>query len=184
VTMNGNNEEQSAPDSAPIVSLQNGPSSEIQPESLPPNLDLSSRVSFAMSRLSEAYVYVVFSEATGLRKIGMTKDLPGRLRQLQCDSAYPLRIEFSYACFSGTEGIFESILHRVFAHKRTHGEWFKLDENDLLFLEGTSPLNLRMHKLGREGPHKIGGMMEPPEDLYRELPQHGHSPNRPIRPHR
>ena len=79
------------------------------------------------------YVYVLHCPETGLRKIGYTSNYPQRMVQLQKDSAYSLDVEGSTVllCLAGTGKIFEALLHWKFRKCRTHGEWFKLSEDDM-----------------------------------------------------
>lgn len=83
------------------------------------------------------YIYVLHCPETGLRKIGLTADLKTRLTQHQAESAYPLDRDgcIVMRCAEGTARLFEEHLHDKFAHKRTHGEWFKLDANDLVYFD-------------------------------------------------
>jgi hypothetical protein len=113
-------------------------------------------------------VYVVLCRETGLRKIGVTKDLKARMAQLSAGSAYPLEVEMAFFCPDGSEGIFESILHSLFADRRTHGEWFKLTMEDLYFIAHSNPLSLRLDResIFRE-PEMINAQLCRPEFLER-----------------
>lgn len=75
-------------------------------------------------------VYVIGGHK-GLFKIGYTAGPVGkRLRALQTGNPVKLRIEMT---LTGTERD-EQRLHKVFADKRTVGEWFQLNRIDLVIL--------------------------------------------------
>lgn len=67
-------------------------------------------------------VYFVQSGLSGPVKIGVTEDLPSRLKSLQTASPYPVRL-IAYA--EGDHRL-ESAYHRRFAAHRLAGEWFGL----------------------------------------------------------
>ena len=105
-----------------------------------------------MSRYEQ--IYVVHCPETGLYKIGKTGSFVHRFAELQACSAYPLERTFLFICPIGTANIFERILHNRFHHKRTHGEWLKLNEDDLAFFTAQRPtvISLAMrHVYDEEG---------------------------------
>ena len=67
--------------------------------------------------------FVYFIEAIGLKKIkvGYSKDVESRLRQLQTAMPFEMRI---LASVPGTIAL-ESEIHRLFAKTRVRGEWFE-----------------------------------------------------------
>lgn len=67
-------------------------------------------------------VYLIGSAGSPLVKIGWTGNPEQRLRNLQTGSPVPLQL---LAVFEGG-AIVEAELHRRFADKRRHGEWFDL----------------------------------------------------------
>ncbi|MFJ8028453.1 GIY-YIG nuclease family protein [Streptomyces sp. NPDC096311] len=67
-------------------------------------------------------VYLIGSPGSPLVKIGWTDNPERRLRHLQTGSPVPLEL---LALFEGGH-IAEAELHRRFADKRRHGEWFDL----------------------------------------------------------
>lgn len=74
------------------------------------------------------WVYVLSSEI-GLYKIGMTvKDLDKRVNDI--NNMSPVPVELSIAVHCADPRLLESRLHKQFAHKRQHGEWFRLDIDD------------------------------------------------------
>ena len=81
---------------------------------------------------SSCYVYLMKDESNGYHKIGISNKPEYRERTLQsekptivllCAKEYPTRII--------AEAI-ESALHKAFGEKRLRGEWFALDEKDVL----------------------------------------------------
>lgn len=75
------------------------------------------------------YVYVLKAEGMGLYKIGCTGNIEQRRKQLSCMSPVPL----SLIQIIETPNMYqyESFLHSIFECKRHHGEWFKLNSDDL-----------------------------------------------------
>ncbi|MEU8794997.1 GIY-YIG nuclease family protein [Streptomyces sp. NPDC048643] len=66
-------------------------------------------------------VYVVSSEAEAkIVKIGVSKDVPGRLKSLQSGSGSPLIVRWT----STGGGLLETRLHDRFARRALSGEWF------------------------------------------------------------
>lgn len=128
---NGSKEELSAPASAPIASLRNGRSEE-----------MLSRYNRAVASLGPHYLYVIESPQIGLSKIGIASDINRRLGELQTASAYPLVVRVGLTVPAGTELTFEKCVHRMFSGQRTHGEWFKLSEDDIAFFVVPHPISL------------------------------------------
>jgi hypothetical protein len=62
-------------------------------------------------------------------KIGRTRDVAKRLRSLQTAASLPLVLVASAAVEDSAAS--EAELHRRYAHRRTHGEWFALTPDDL-----------------------------------------------------
>ena len=76
-------------------------------------------------------VYLIEAKDVGLFKIGHTCGCPSvRLSTLQTGSPVWLSIIMS------TKGSVsdEKFLHAKFSHVRSHGEWFRLSENDVLWV--------------------------------------------------
>lgn len=74
---------------------------------------------------SQERVYLIGSPGSPLVKIGWTDNPKRRLRNLQTGSPVPLQL---LALFEGGS-IVEAELHRRFADRRRHGEWFDLGLN-------------------------------------------------------
>jgi hypothetical protein len=76
------------------------------------------------------FVYLIQAEGTDIYKIGISKDVRYRLKALQTSSPVPLKM----VSFQFTDKPFkqEEKLHEHFAGKRIHGEWFRLDPDDVV----------------------------------------------------
>jgi hypothetical protein len=75
------------------------------------------------------YVYVMLDENTGQYKIGVSKTPHHRERTLQSEKP---TIEMLFFYKGGYKE--EKELHKKFKEKRTRGEWFKLNEEDLNYI--------------------------------------------------
>lgn len=64
----------------------------------------------------------------GKCKIGITKNIDKRIRQLQTGNPEILTIQSQY--LSEIASKIESVLHRMYRHKKISGEWFSLDIDD------------------------------------------------------
>jgi len=73
--------------------------------------------------------YIYFLSSAGYVKIGKTKDLDGRMANLE--TCTPLEVKLLHFIKSENIDKDEMTFHRMFAIKRTKGEWFKLNENDI-----------------------------------------------------
>jgi len=82
--------------------------------------------------VTKYYVYALRSRDH--YKIGVTKDLPGRIKTIKSSNPHGVELVIKKG-FSPKEKRlaykFEKHLHRVFKDKRANGEWFKLDESAL-----------------------------------------------------
>lgn len=72
-------------------------------------------------------VYLIGSPQSPLVKIGWSDNPERRLRHLQTGSPVPLQL---LALFEGG-AVLEAALHRQFANKRRHGEWFDLGSDPM-----------------------------------------------------
>jgi hypothetical protein len=66
-------------------------------------------------------IYFIRSVQGGPVKIGITDDLPSRLRTLQTAHAYPLTVIYS---FRGRKSD-EKMIHKALSNYRLNGEWFE-----------------------------------------------------------
>lgn len=74
------------------------------------------------------YIYLIKS-SSGEHKIGRTKNVGQRFAQLQANDEHDLQVVRVIESLRVTDN--ELQLHDKFYQKRTHGEWFNLDEHDL-----------------------------------------------------
>lgn len=81
----------------------------------------------------EVFVYVIASSEEGPVKIGFSKDVSKRLRQLQTGHAEKLHVFHKRALDKKHALIVEKAVHDTLKHSRRQGEWFALDvENAIL----------------------------------------------------
>lgn len=78
------------------------------------------------------YVYIL-SSPEGYYKIGCTSDPLKRVDQIQPKLPFKVKKEFMFHCAPGQEQRAEQRLHSKFRSKRTNGEWFRLDAEDIKF---------------------------------------------------
>ena len=84
--------------------------------------------------LNKKYVYLICDPAQELFKIGVTKNLyTKRMKQLQTGNGAELHLVKYHMTFFPYR--MEKLLHAKFANKREHGEWFRLDINDISHFE-------------------------------------------------
>ncbi|NHF68429.1 GIY-YIG nuclease family protein [Xanthomonas hortorum] len=74
------------------------------------------------------YVYLIKS-STGYCKIGSSRSVSNRLRQLQCANPEPLTLLHQFASANAQQD--ELSLHARFAEKRVRNEWFALTVDDI-----------------------------------------------------
>lgn len=134
MAMNGINVEQIAPASVLTVNPQSGLSSVtgLVPafKGVPWN-ELSS-------------VYLIRNSKLNLCKIGISEDVPRRLKDLQRDSAYDLELVCEWKCPKIAARAFEALLHEKLSYCRSHGEWFAIDAEDLSAIDGLDIWNIPM----------------------------------------
>lgn len=73
-------------------------------------------------------VYFIEAE-NGWIKIGYTKSIRERFLALRLGSPIPLQMLRAFEC-DGNHKQIEKKWHKLFASKRQHGEWFRLNERD------------------------------------------------------
>lgn len=71
----------------------------------------------------EGYIYLVLSYH--MYKIGFSIDVPKRVRAMQATSATPITLLHTIPTNDMQRA--EQFLHNLYAPKRKHGEWFKLN---------------------------------------------------------
>lgn len=77
---------------------------------------------------SAGYIYCL-SDQQGHYKIGRTRQLQQRIKNLGTQPPFKIQLLFTHYVFNAA--LYERHLHQMFAKKRMNGEWFALDEKDL-----------------------------------------------------
>lgn len=90
-----------------------------------------------MPKLIEGYIYLLrLHQSDNIYecpyKIGRTINVDQRFQQLA--NMLPYKTTIVHTAWSSDTVADEELLHQKFAHKRLNGEWFKLDEDDLVYL--------------------------------------------------
>ena len=79
------------------------------------------------------YVYLL-RDTAGMYKIGLSKDVPSRVRNIQRRHPRPITIVHTVA--SKYTHHLEHALHHRFHHRHAYGEWFHLSADDAAFVCG------------------------------------------------
>lgn len=80
------------------------------------------------------HTFYIIKNALNHFKLGITtRDVKLRVKQFETGNSDELEIIKTFNTKHGT--IFESTMHRRFVNKRLKGEWFKLDEKDILNID-------------------------------------------------
>jgi hypothetical protein len=96
-------------------------------------------------------IYLVQAEDTQSYKIGFTNQDPEkRLSQLQTGNGTKLKLLKEFKTKYGTK--LESRLHKEFRCKRTEGEWFVLDREDVMYFERTCQKFEAVYDVLRDNP--------------------------------
>ena len=82
----------------------------------------------------KGFVYLLKIEGKNQYKIGVTKNLNKRLKQISPKMPFELKIEHKIK-HNDIYGM-EDELHNKFDDKRIKGEWFKLNDNDVNYIKG------------------------------------------------
>ena len=92
---------------------------------------------YSMSNyIKKSFVYLFCDPAQDLFKIGVTKNLYSkRMKQLQTGNGTELHLVSYYETFYPYR--IERFLHNKFYNKQQHGEWFRLDINDIVSFKET-----------------------------------------------
>jgi hypothetical protein len=142
VITNGSNVESNALDSALTANHQSGLSSEKE------TFRQISRRLKSITNSNPSAVYLIENSASKLFKIGFSGDPKSRLRQLQSESAYTLEIVSCRMVYGPCVQAVEQLIHKLFAHCRTHGEWFKLTEDEVAWFMRENWLSLHADRSG------------------------------------
>lgn len=87
-----------------------------------PNLD-------GLGKLS-GYIYVIYSDATGLYKIGRSRNPNRRIKDLM-GGGNPFKLKLLHVMPTRDAQQAESIMHQKYHDNRHGGEWFELSRNEL-----------------------------------------------------
>ena len=79
-----------------------------------------------------AWVYIIKAPPKEVYKIGYTRDVETRLKDLQVANANELEIVHMFETEKAL--LAEQLLHKLFENKRVRGEWYQLDSFDIAFL--------------------------------------------------
>ncbi len=69
-------------------------------------------------------------------KIGVTRNLVSRIKSIQTGCMFEVEVEETWLIDDPTKT--ERQLHKIFKNKRMTGEWFELNEEDVLFIKDRS----------------------------------------------
>lgn len=79
----------------------------------------------------EGQIYVI--GGSGYYKIGRAKKVHDRVKHLATQLPWPVVVE--HVIPAEDYAAAEKYLHKIFSSKRAHGEWFILEEDDLVFIK-------------------------------------------------
>lgn len=79
--------------------------------------------------MARGYIYLMFDPDTHTHKIGISINVENRYKKLRL-RVKRLRLIYTVESFKMRDD--EAMLHSHFRNKRTVGEWFALNESDLL----------------------------------------------------
>lgn len=94
-----------------------------------------------MERINERPSYIYLAVCQQYFKIGRANDPQQRVRELQVGNPCKVELVFAWSCDSRVSAVFESALHKKFAHRLVQGEWFALSRPEYMwFLQDPLPL--------------------------------------------
>lgn len=82
----------------------------------------------------DGYVYLL--GGGGYYKIGRSRNVSRRMRQLEIQLPWPVEVLHTIPCEDHHAS--EKALHERFAGKRANGEWFALDDEDVEWIKGVT----------------------------------------------
>lgn len=77
------------------------------------------------------YIYVIGGTEKPY-KIGITRNLEQRLKNLQTGHPYELKIHYKEEIPESQVRLIEQTIHKTIKHKQTHGEWFDISLEDAI----------------------------------------------------
>lgn len=84
------------------------------------------------------FIYVAFNADTGLYKIGLSKNVGARIKQIANDQACDVTLFHSFPVMRMGES--EAMMHERFRDKHVYGEWFRLDSTDIETIQSIKSL--------------------------------------------
>ena len=88
---------------------------------------------------NDGFLYVIYFKDSAnniFHKIGIASDIKNRLKQHQTSSPFTIRIALCYYCEDTYDE--EMFLHSMFKKRNINGEWFILDEKELIEIRNRS----------------------------------------------
>lgn len=85
------------------------------------------------------YLYIIQLGETNVYKIGVSINPSRRLKELQSKS--PIHLRIIYGKFGHDYESIEKYFHWVFRKKRIKGEWFELNQDDIIRIFTSCPIN-------------------------------------------
>ena len=97
-------------------------------------VQIQNALSLFFSHKKNGYIYLIKNNDSGLFKIGITKDLKRRFRQLETQSGCSLRLVFAGLFLDDDTPVNETekVLHNKYKDRKKIGEWFNLTREDIL----------------------------------------------------
>ena len=89
----------------------------------------------------QAYVYIIKVSSEGIYKVGVSKNVKRRVKQLQTGNPEPIEIVKTF--LSNYPYKIESVLHRRFKINHVHGECYYLSKQDIENFEENCALSER-----------------------------------------
>lgn len=111
--------------------------------------------------MTNARVYFMIAEKAGRIKVGLSRDVPRRLAQMNAHSPELIRVHGVIECGSLREARqLEAWLHREFQEHRAHGEWFDLAPQIRMGINRRKPVMIS-ETTGTPLGCKTGGVVSP-----------------------
>lgn len=101
----------------------------------------------------KGYIYFIKEDFSNTVKIGKTNNLKERMANFGVK--LPFNIELIHSIKTNNALYTEKLFHLHFSEKKTNGEWFKLDENDIYWIKSgnyTKKINDSLHYSNNKNP--------------------------------